>query len=251
MSPMKRQVRLSRKKDLDLRLQAFLARAGAAPSRRKGETLISAGRVKVNGAVAFIGSNVAPGDLILLDEEPVELPEAATYLALNKPAGYLTTLSDDRGRRTIADLMPDVPGLVPVGRLDIETTGLLILTNDGLLANRVAHPSTQIEKEYRLSVAEPVSKESLAALAAGPELEDGPMLPPRLTSLHQNGRNASFNLTIHEGRNRIIRRACDAVGLRLLFLERVRVGPVILGDLSKGSCRALTGAEIKVLLGDE
>jgi 23S rRNA pseudouridine2605 synthase len=233
-----------------LRLQAFLARAGAAASRRKGETLISAGRVKVNGATATLGSKVSPGDQVLLDEQPVELPETATYLALNKPSGYLTTLNDDRGRRTIADLMPEVPGLVPVGRLDVDTTGLLILTNDGFLANRIAHPSTEIEKEYRLSVAEPVPEKSLDALAAGPELEDGPMFPPQLTSLQRNGKSASFDLTIHEGRNRIIRRACEAVGLRLLSLERVRVGPVVLGDLSEGSCRALTEEEIKVLRDD-
>ncbi len=234
-----------------MRLQAFLARAGAAASRRKGETLISAGRVKVNGATATLGSKVSPGDQVLLDEQPVELPETATYLALNKPSGYLTTLSDDRGRRTIADLMPEVPGLVPVGRLDADTTGLLILTNDGLLAHRIAHPSTEIEKEYRLTVAEPVPEKSLAALAAGPELGDGQMLPPRLTVLYRNGRSASFNLTIHEGRNRIIRRACDTVGLRLLSLERVRIGPVVLGNLSTGDCRALTDNEIRTLRGNE
>lgn len=233
-----------------MRLQAYLARAGAAPSRRKGEALISAGRVRVNGTVASLGAKVSPGDHILLDDHPVELPETATYLALNKPSGYLTTLTDDRGRRTVADLMPDVPGLVPVGRLDIDTTGLLILTNDGLLAHRIAHPSTEIEKEYRLNVAAPFSEEAFTALAEGPDLDDGPMLPPRLTELHRNGRRVSFNLTIHEGRNRIIRRACEAVGIRLLSLARIRIGPVSLGDLPGGDRRPLTDDEIRKLGGD-
>ncbi|MGB3635886.1 MAG: pseudouridine synthase [Rubrobacteraceae bacterium] len=231
-------------------MQAYLARAGAAPSRRKAEALISAGRVRVNGSVAPLGSKFSPGDQVLLDDHPVELPETATYLALNKPPGYLTTLTDDRGRRIVADLMPDVPGLIPVGRLDIDTTGLLILTNDGLLAHRVAHPSSEIEKEYRLSVAAPVSEKALAALADGPTLDDGPMLPPRLTDLHRSERRASFSLTIHEGRNRIIRRACDTVGIRLLSLKRVRVGPVSLGGLSEGDCRPLTDDEKRQLSGD-
>jgi 23S rRNA pseudouridine2605 synthase len=147
--------------------------------------------------------------------------------------------------------MPEVPGLVPVGRLDAETTGLLILTNDGLLANRIAHPSAEIEKEYRLNVAEPVSRETLAALASGPVLEDGPMLPPHLDVLRRNGKSASFNLTIHEGRNRIIRRACKVVGLRILSLERVRIGPVVLGALPVGSHRPLTDEEVRALRGDE
>lgn len=234
-----------------MRLQAYLARAGAVSSRRKGETLISAGRVRVNGETASLGAKVSTGDHVQLDEHPINLPETATYLALNKPSGYLTTLADDRGRRTVADLMPDVPGLVPVGRLDVETTGLLILTNDGPFANRIAHPSTETEKEYHLTIAEPVSEKSLNVLAEGPNLDDGPMRPPHLTELHRNGRQATLNLTIHEGRNRIIRRACDAAGLRLLSLERVRIGPVSLGNLAAGDCRPLTDYEIRELRGNE
>ena len=234
-----------------MRLQAYLARAGAAPSRRKGEALISTGRVRVNGCLASLGVRVSPGDLVLLDGYRINLPETATYLALNKPSGYLTTLADDRGRRTTADLVPDVPGLVPVGRLDADTTGLLIFTNDGILANRIAHPSMEIEKEYRLEVPTPVSKEALASLSTGPILDDGPMLPPRLTGLHHSGHKAFLNLVIHEGRNRIIRRACDAVGLRLLSLQRVRIGPVRLGNLPEGASRPLTEHEIRGLRGNE
>lgn len=228
-----------------MRLQAYLARAGVAPSRRKAEALISAGKVTVNGDTATLGSTVFPQDDILLDGTPVELPRKHTYLALNKPAGYLTTLHDDRGRPTIADLMPhDVPGLVPVGRLDADTTGLLLLTNDGPFAHHVAHPSGEIEKEYRLTVKTPVSKKALQALSEGPTLEDGRMHPPEISNLQRGRTTTNFNLTIHEGRKRIIRRACEAVGLRLLFLERVRVGPVHLGDLPEGSSRPLTGEEL-------
>lgn len=232
-----------------MRLQTYLARAGAAPSRRKGEAMISAGRVTVNGAAAAIGATVSPADAILLDGSPVKLPETETYLALHKPAGYLTTLKDEPGRdrRTINNLMPPIPGLVPVGRLDAATTGLILLTNDGPLAHKITHPSSEIEKEYRVAVKPPAPDSAIAALAAGPDLEDGKMLPPRLTDLQRGPRRVTFGLTIHEGRNRIIRRACAAVGLDLISLHRTRVGPVTLGDLPKGRHRPLTSSELAAL----
>lgn len=230
-----------------MRLQAFLARAGAAPSRRKAETPILAGRVSVNGRTATLGTDVTPEDCVQLDGRPVTLPATAVYLAMNKPTGYLTTLSDDRGRKTVADLMPDVPGLVPAGRLDADTTGLLILTNDGLLAHRITHPSSGIEKEYRLTLQNPAPESALAALAAGPTLEDGPMHPPDLSNLHRTPDTTALNLAIREGRNRIIRRACAAVGLRLISLRRVRVGPITLGDLPEGEHRPLTPEELEAL----
>ena len=231
-----------------MRLQAFLARSGASPSRRKAEALISAGRVKVNDRIASLGESITPDDHVLLDGRPVELPQEHAYLALNKPKGYLTTLKDDRNRPTVAELMPgDVPGLVPVGRLDTDTTGLLLLTNDGPLAHRITHPSSQIEKEYELRVRNPAPQRALSVLAAGPTLEDGPMLPPKLTNLRRSPHETSFHLTIHEGRNRIIRRACAAVGLDLISLRRLRVGPVILGDLPEGQFRELTDEELGAL----
>lgn len=232
-----------------MRLQAFLARAGAAPSRRKAETLIRAGRVSMNGERATIGETVSPGDRVLLDGRPVNLPTHLAYLALNKPAGYLTTLKDEPGRDrpTVRDLISPVPGLVPVGRLDAQTTGLLLLTNDGPLAHRIAHPSSQIEKEYKVTVGNPAPERSLRTLAAGPTLEDGKMLPPRLTDLRRSPHQTSFRLTIHEGRNRIIRRACAAVGLDLIELKRLRVGPVLLGDLPEGATRGLRTDELEAL----
>ena len=230
-----------------MRLQAFLARAGAAPSRRKAETPILDGRVRVNGETATLGTKVTPEDEVELDGEPVHLPAVHVYLALNKPAGYLTTMSDERGRRTVTDLMPDVPGLVPAGRLDAETTGLLILTNDGRLAHRITHPSSEIEKQYRLTLENPAPEEAIAALAAGPILEDGRMHPPELTSINRAADITTLDLTIHEGRNRIIRRACAAVGLRLISLQRTRVGPVTLGGLPEGEHRPLTLDELEAL----
>ncbi|MBD0356384.1 MAG: rRNA pseudouridine synthase [Rubrobacter sp.] len=234
-----------------MRLQAFLARSGASPSRRKAEALISARRVKVNDRIASLGESITAADRVLLDGHPVELPQKLVYIALNKPKGYLTTLKDDRNRPTVAKLIPcDVPGLVPVGRLDANTTGLLLLTNDGPFAHHVAHPSSEIEKEYELTLAPLPAKElkmRIAALEWGPELEDGKMLPPKLICLRRAGEKITLSLTIHEGRNRIIRRACAAVGLTLLALKRVRVGPVKLGDLPEGQYRALTHEELRAL----
>jgi 23S rRNA pseudouridine2605 synthase len=232
-----------------VRLQAYLARAGAAPSRRKAEALIVAGRVAVNGERATLGESVSPDDAVLLDGQEITLPREHTHLALNKPAGYLTTLADEPGhnRPTVRDLMPPVPGLVPVGRLDAQTTGLLLLTNDGRLAHRVSHPSSEIEKEYDLLLASPTPRRAIQALAAGPTLEDGKMLPPELTNLQTTPSGTTLRLTIHEGRNRIIRRACAAVGLDLLSLKRVRIGPVELGDLPEGQHRPLSDREIEGL----
>jgi 23S rRNA pseudouridine2605 synthase len=232
-----------------MRLQAYLARAGASPSRRKAEAMISAGRVSVNGETATLSAAVSPEDTVLLDGRPVVLPTALAYLALNKPAGYLTTLRDEPGRDrpTVRDLMPPLPGLVPVGRLDAATSGLILLTNDGPLAHRIAHPSTEMEKEYELTVRNPLSEGALAALAAGPTLEDGPMLPPKLETKRSTPHQTTLTLTIHEGRNRIIRRACAAVGLDLTSLKRTRIGPVLLGDLPEGDHRDLTEAELRAL----
>jgi 23S rRNA pseudouridine2605 synthase len=230
-----------------VRLQAFLARAGASPSRRKAEAPILAGRVAVNGETASLGATVTPQDDVTLDGSPVLLPDAHVYLALNKPPGVLTTMRDDRGRDTVAGLMPDVPGLVPAGRLDRDTTGLLLLTNDGGLAHRITHPSSEVEKQYRLTLQNPAPDAALAALAAGPTLEDGKMHPPVLSTPRRTPRTTTLDLAIHEGRNRIIRRACEAVGLRLLSLHRTRVGPVTLGNLPEGRYRRLTPQELEAL----
>jgi 23S rRNA pseudouridine2605 synthase len=233
-----------------MRLQAFLARAGTAPPRRKAEVLIEAGRVRVNGEIADLGAAVSPDkDAILLDGRRITLPQSLAYLALNKPAGYLTTMQDEpgRNRQTIRSLIAPLPGLIPIGRLDAATTGLLLLTNDGSLAHLIAHPSSQIEKEYEVRVRGQAPTQALEALSAGPTLEGGPMFPPKLTDLSLTPHTTTFHLTIHEGRNRIIRRACAAVGLALISLKRLRVGPVVLGDLPVGATRELTREELLIL----
>jgi 23S rRNA pseudouridine2605 synthase len=228
-----------------VRLQAFLSRAGAAPSRRKAEGLITAGRVTVNGSVAELGSKVEDGDDVRLDGRRVSLPAENSYLALNKPSGHLTAMGgDDFGRPTVAALMPEIPGLVPAGRLDFDTTGLLILTNDGDFANRITHPSAEVQKEYELVIKTPPTDEPIKNLASGPTLDDGPMLPPKVEKVGRTRSETTLRLTIHEGRNRIIRRACEAVGLELVSLERVRVGPVNLGGLPPGKYRPLTKKEV-------
>lgn len=209
--------------------------------------MISAGRLTVNGSTATLGETVSPDDRILLDGERVSLPREHTHLALNKPAGYLTALRDDRGRPTISDLLPYIPGFVHAGRLDADTSGLVILTTDGSLANRITHPSEEMEKEYRLTVRNPAPDGVLTALASGPTLDDGPMNPPEITAINRSRTQTTFHLTIHEGRKRIIRRSCGAVGLSLLSLERVRVGPVELGDLSSGDYRPLADRELEGL----
>jgi len=239
-----------------VRLQRHLARSGAVSSRRKAEEAILSGRVRVNGAVASLGDSAGPEDTVELDGETVELPADHVHLALNKPAGYLTALRDEPGRSrpTVSALVPRTPGLVPVGRLDAGTTGLLLFTNDGSLAHRVTHPSREVEKEYLVTVSG-ATDDALAALAAGPELEDGPMSPPRISAVthaeqHSEkhaGSVTSFRITIHEGRNRIIRRACRAAGMEVVRLHRLRVGPVSLGGLAEGEYRPLTEAEVEGL----
>lgn len=232
-----------------MRLQRYLARSGYAPSRRKAESMILSGRVRVNGRVASIGDGADPHDTVELDGELVELPAGHVHLALNKPAGYLTALRDEPGkdRPTVAELLPDSAGLVPVGRLDADTTGLLIFTNDGALAHRITHPSREVEKEYLVTVSGSASDTALQALAVGPELDDGPMYPPRLDEVKRSKDSTVFRLTIHEGRNRIIRRACAVVGLEVVGLRRLRVGPVELGDLISGDYRSLTEEEVERL----
>lgn len=230
-----------------LRLQAYLSRSGAAPSRRKAEALITAGRVKINGRTASLGQSVGPDDSVILDGQQISLPDRTTTLALNKPAGYLTTMSDDRGRPTVADLMPAICGLAPAGRLDMATTGLLLLTNDGELAHRLTHPSFELEKEYLLTLSGYAPDEAIEALKAGPTLSDGPMAPPHISSVRRTTSATTLYLTTHEGRNRIVRRACEAVGLHLTRLRRVRVGPVLLSDLAPGDTRPLTPDELRLL----
>ena len=232
-----------------MRLNRFLARAGAA-SRRGADALIEAGRVHLNGdAVTRLGTTVDPDrDVVELDGVAVTLPQSLTYMALNKPPGCVVTMSDPQGRSTVADPIDGVPpGVVPVGRLDVETEGLLILTDDGELAHRIAHPSYEIDKVYEVEANGTLSEEERL------RLEKGLMLDGRLTSpaavrvISAPGRVTVAEMTIHEGRKRQVRRMFELVGHPVTRLKRTRVGPVELGDLQPGRWRYLTGDQLRAL----
>jgi len=228
------------------RLQKFLARAVIA-SRRQAEEYIKAGRVKVNGLVITeLGSKVDPDrDRVAIDNKPVKAEEELVYLLLNKPPLVVTTLHDPQGRTKVTDLLPGIKQRVyPVGRLDYETEGLLLLTNDGELAYRLTHPSYKVPKTYRVKVQGNPSRTALQRLRNGVKLEDG-MTQKALVKVLQPGKDSTLlEITIREGRNRQIRRMCQAVGHPVLALRRIRFGPLQLGSLSPGQYRALTKEEI-------
>lgn len=227
------------------RLQKLIAAAGIC-SRRQAEALIAAGRVTVNGRVAVLGEQADPRrDRIAVDGRPLRREEAPCYLLMHKPVGVVTTLRDPRGRPVVTDLLRDVPARVyPVGRLDLTTSGLLLLTNDGELAHRLAHPSHEVAKTYLVRVRGSISAEAIRALEQGVDLDDGPTAPARVARVRQGGGHAWFELTLHEGRNRQVRRMCQAVGLPVSRLMRVRYAFLSLDDLAPGAYRHLTAAEV-------
>ena len=230
---------------MEERLQKILSAAGVC-SRRQAEEYLTAGRVTVNGAAAALGDKADPQrDRVCLDGKPVTAPEAFTYLMLHKPRGYITTLSDDKGRPTVADLVKDCPVRVwPVGRLDWDSEGLLLLTNDGELTHRLTHPSHQVEKEYIVTVSGDV--DAALPVLEGPMELDGVALSPARVRVLRTGR---LSIVIHQGKNRQVRRMCAAAGLEVLRLKRVREGSLQLGELPRGQWRELTAAEAAQLRG--
>ncbi len=225
------------------RLQKVLAARGWG-SRRVCENLISAGRVTVNGETAVLGRRVDTArDVVEVDGAPVGIRPGLVYYLLNKPAGVVTTAKDTHGRPTVVELVPTEPRVFPVGRLDQETEGLLILTNDGDLANRLTHPSHGVDKEYLAEVSGTVSNRSLHRLRTGIELDDG-FTAPAAASQPSPG---VLRLTIHEGRNRQVRRMCEAIGHPVQRLVRVRIGPLRDRTLAPGTWRALTDQEVIAL----
>ena len=230
-----------------MRIQRALARAGVA-SRRRAEELVAAGKVRINGAVAVTGQSVdTDTDVITVDGKPVTQPVGYHWLVLNKPAGVLTSKSDSRGRKTVFDLITDKPGLTYVGRLDYMTEGVLILTTDGEAAHRLTHPSREVERTYVATVRGD-GPAAVRAARNGIELEDGWMKPVSI-SANNIGRGLwELEITIAEGKNREIRRFCDALSLKVERLVRTRFGPVTLGSLPSGQSRALTGRERDIIL---
>ncbi len=235
---------------MEERLQKLLSAAGVC-SRRTAEGYIEAGRVTVTGETARLGAKADPDrDDVRLDGRPLPRRAEPVYLLLNKPRGYVTTLSDEKGRRTVAELVVDCGVRVyPVGRLDLDSEGLLLLTNDGELARRLAHPSGEVEKTYHVWVRGPVegAAERLSRLR---DLEKEPIRPARTETLRQEGDTAKLAVTIRQGKNRQVRRMCAACGLEVKRLRRVREHTLTLGSLPPGKWRYLTAAEIKALRED-
>lgn len=225
----------------------MLARAGFG-SRRANEVLIEAGRVTVNGEVAALGRRVdASIDRVEVDGIPVVVRDDVVYYLLNKPRRVVTTSHDPQGRTTVLDLVPAEPRVFPVGRLDFDTEGLLILTNDGDLAHRLTHPSRGVEKEYLVEVDGVPTRGALRSLREGVELDDGMTAPARVRLAESRSGVAAVQLVIHEGRNRQVRRMLDAVGHPVRRLVRTRIGPVADRGLAPGAWRDLTRAEVRGL----
>ena len=224
-----------------MRLNAFLARAGVA-SRRRADELIRAGRVRVNGAPGELSTVVGRHDVVEVDGARVQRQRLA-HVLLHKPAGVVTTARDPQGRRTVVDLVPEEPRVVPVGRLDVDTTGALLLTNDGDLAHRLAHPRYGVSKVYEAEVEGTPSPEALARLRGGVELDDGVTAPAGARRLGA-GR---IELTLHEGRKHQVKRMCEAVGHPVRHLHRSRYAGLDLAGLGSGESRELTTDEVAAL----
>jgi 23S rRNA pseudouridine2605 synthase len=224
-----------------MRLNAYLARAGVA-SRRKADELIKAGRVKVNGEPGQLNTFVESNDVVELDGERLA-PQRLAYVLLHKPAGVVTTARDPHGRRTVVDLVRHEARVVPVGRLDADTTGALLLTNDGELAHRLAHPRYKVEKVYEAEVEGEPSDDALTRLAEGLELDDGPTAPARVQRLG----TSRIELAIHEGRKHQVKRMVAAVGHRVLNLHRSRYAGLTPDGLEPGRWRELTLDEVESL----
>ena len=232
------------------RLQKVLARLGFG-SRRACEELIADGRVTVGGEVAILGRRVdVEHDEVAVDGAPVGIRPDLVHYVLNKPAGVITTADDPQGRPTVIQSVPDQPRVFPVGRLDADTEGLLLLTNDGALTHRLTHPSYGVEKEYLASVKGVPTRGEIRRLREGIELDDGMTAPARITAVD----DGLLRITIHEGRNRQVRRMCDAIGHPVTRLVRTRIGPLVDHKLGPGEWRALERDEVRALeiaVGDE
>lgn len=231
-------------------LQKYISMCGFA-SRRKAEEMILSGEVKVGGRPASLGMRVVPGkDLVTVGGKKIIYNASEKYyIMLNKPRGYVTTMSDEKGRKCVADLVKNIPARVyPVGRLDKDSEGLLIMTNDGDFANKLIHPSHDIWKTYRVTVRSSVSEDQLIKLCVGPEIDGKPTEPARVEVISEEEGRTVLEFSIKEGRNRQIRKMCETVGLEVARLKRKSIGGIKLGMLPIGKWRNLTPEEVKFLL---
>jgi 23S rRNA pseudouridine2605 synthase len=228
-----------------MRLNAYLARAGVA-SRRRADELISAGRVRVNGARGELNTVVGSRDVVEVDGQRVTAQPLA-YVLLHKPAGVVTTARDPQGRKTVVQLVPHTPRVVPVGRLDADTTGALLLTNDGPLAHRLAHPRYGVEKVYEAEVEGTPGEDALRALREGVVLDDGTTAPADARLLERGFRSSALELTLHEGRKHQVKRMCEVVGHPVRRLHRSRYAGLDVRGLEPGGWRELTAEEVAAL----
>ena len=235
----------------EVRLQKFMAELGVA-SRRKSEDLIRAGKVKVNGHIAEIGMKINPRkDLVTVGKQKLTNVKnrKMVYVMLNKPRGYVTTVSDELGRKTVMDLLPDFGcRIYPVGRLDKDSEGLLLLTNDGSFTNCMTHPSHEYAKVYRVTVRPAVNDEILFNLRNGIEIDGRKTAPCEVTVLTEEENRVVLEFILHEGRNRQIRKMCESQGLEVARLKRISIGPIKLGMLKQGDYRELSEQDVKKLL---
>lgn len=235
----------------EVRLQKFMAEQGVA-SRRKSEDLIRAGKVKVNGHIAEIGMKINPRkDLVTVGKQKLTNVKnrKMVYIMLNKPRGYVTTVSDELGRKTVMDLLPDFGcRIYPVGRLDKDSEGLLLLTNDGSFTNCMTHPSHEYAKVYRVTVRPAVNDEILFNLRNGIEIDGRKTAPCEVTVLTEEENRVVLEFILHEGRNRQIRKMCESQGLDVARLKRISIGPIKLGMLKQGDYKELSEQDVKKLL---
>ena len=231
-----------------MRLNKYIAQSGIA-SRRKADELTINGNVKVNGRVMKeLGYDVLPDDTVEVNGRVISADEKKVYIALNKPKGFVTTMSDDKDRLTVADLVSDIPERIfPVGRLDYNTSGLLIMTNDGDLANKLSHPRHHVDKTYRAKVSGVLSGKRMAALRKGVDIGGFVTSPAKVTIVKQTEKSAIATITIHEGKNRQVRKMFKAVGCPVQELTRIAIGDIQLARLKEGTYRKLTRQEIEYL----
>ena len=231
-----------------MRINKFLSSLGIA-SRRAIDKYIEEGRIKVHGVIASTGIDITEDDEIYIDNKKIETKriEEKVYFMLNKPLEVLSASSDDRGRKTVVDLIKTDKRIFPIGRLDYMTSGLILLTNDGELFNRLVHPKSEIYKKYYIKVFGEVKKEEIEELKKGVLLEDGKTLPAKVSGIKYDKNKTSMYISIREGRNRQIRRMIEKFGYKVLMLRREKIGELSLGDLKEGKYRELTREEIEYL----
>ena len=231
-----------------IRLQKFISQCGIA-SRRKAEELILQGSVKINGKTAVLGDKVNPSDKVFVKGKRIVMPKAKyRYIMLNKPRGFITTMNDERGRKCVAELVQDVGERVyPIGRLDKDSEGMLVFTNVGEFANKVMHPKNSVYKIYRVTVRPSIDEEQIVKLETGIMLDGKKTAPAIVHVIHKEQGRVVLLITIREGRNRQIRKMCEAVGLEVARLRRISIGPLKLGMLKPGTYRELTAEELRAI----